>query len=57
MHATFVIGLHVHVHVHVCTFNMTPFDACYCKVMLPCDVSGSKLKCNVPCSAEKFILC
>ena len=33
---------------------MTPFDACYCKVTLPHDVSGSKLTCNVLCSAEKF---
>ena len=42
-HATFVIGLLA--------------DAFSCKVMLPSDVNASKLKCNVPSSAEKFFLC
>ena len=36
---------------------MIPSDACSCKVMLPSDVNVSKLKCNVPSSAEKFVLC
>ena len=36
---------------------MIPSDECSCKVMLPSDVNASKLKCNVPFSAEKFLLC
>ena len=36
---------------------MIPSDAFSCKVMLPSDVNASKLKCNVPSSAEKFLLC
>jgi len=36
---------------------MIPSDACSCnKVMLPSDVNASKLKCNVPSSAEKFLV-
>ena len=33
--------------------HMIPSDACSCKVMLPSDENASKLKCNVPSSAEK----
>ena len=46
----FVIGLHARMH------NMTPFDACHCKDMLPSDVKyASIVKCNVPSLAEKFL--
>ena len=44
-------------HVLAYTHLMIPSDAFSCKVMLPSDVNASKLKCNVPSSAEKFLLC